>query len=236
MTFDNLVQQLRAAHGDALLGVMVYGSTAADVGASRGHNVLVVVRSLDVAALQAAGAIATAWHDAGNPAPLTLTEAEWQSSRDVFAIEHADIAERHRMLYAAHGFGPQPRTAVRDADIRRQLEYELLALTLGVRSGIAAAGRDPKAQRAMLAANASRAVALMRAILRLEHRTIPSAPEAVCREVESVTGVAAAPFEAAIAQRRGTDIPRAGLDVALSGFHGGLAALVAWVDARPTPD
>lgn len=236
MTFDNLVQQLRAAHGDALLGVLVYGSTASDAGATRGHNVLVVVRSLEMASLQAAGAIATAWHEAGNPAPLTLTEAEWKSSRDVFAIEHADIAERHRVLHAAHGFAPEPRSAVRDADIRRQLEYELLALALGVRSAIAAAGRDAKRQRAVLAANASRAAALMRAILRLERRAVPAAAEAVCREVDALTGVTAAPFEAALAQRRGTDVPRAGLASVLAGFHGGLAALVAWVDARPTAD
>jgi hypothetical protein len=236
MTIDNLVQQLRAAHGDALLGVLVYGSTATDPGATRGHSVLVVVRTLDVAALRAAGAIATAWHEAGNPAPLTLTEAEWKSSRDVFAIEHADIAERHRLLYAAHGFAPEPRAAVRDADIRRQVEYELLALTLGVRAAIAAAGRDAKAQRAVLAANASRATALMRAILRLERRPVPADAESVCREIEALTGTAAAPFVTALAQRRGHDVSRPDLDAALAGFHGGLAALVAWVDARPTSD
>lgn len=235
MTFDNLVQQLQAAHGDALLGVIVYGSTAADAAAARGHNVLVVVRSLDVRTMQAAGAIATAWHDAGHPAPLTLTEAEWKSSRDVFAIEHADIAERHRVLYAAHGFAPEPRSAVRDGDIRRQLEYELLALTLGVRSAIAAAGRDVKARRALLAANASRATALMRAILRLERRAFPPGADAVCREIASLAGVPAAPFEVALAQRRGEDVPRDELDATLSGFHDGLAALVAWVDSRRTP-
>ena len=34
----------------------------------------------------------------------TLTEAEWRSSVDVFAMEHADILQRHKILYAAPGF------------------------------------------------------------------------------------------------------------------------------------
>src|SRR5262245_40629611 len=50
-TLDQLVAQLKSAHGDALLGVLVYGSTAADASATRGHNVAVVVRALDVRAM-----------------------------------------------------------------------------------------------------------------------------------------------------------------------------------------
>ncbi len=236
MTLDNLVRQLQLAHGDALMGVLVYGSTAADTGSTRGHNVLVVVRTLDMRMLHAMGAVAAAWEEAGNPALLTLTHAEWKASRDVFAIEHSDIAERHRVLYSAHGFAPEPVSAIRDADLRNQLEYELLALTLGVRAAIVAAGRDAKDQRALLGAHAGRAVALMRAVLRLERRAVPGAAESVCREVEALTGVAAAPFVAAVAQRHGKAAPRPELSAAVAAFHDGLAALTAWVDARPAPD
>ncbi|HVZ50233.1 MAG TPA: hypothetical protein VG916_15725 [Gemmatimonadaceae bacterium] len=233
MTLDELVQQLRAAHGDALRGVVLYGSTVAADASARGHSVLVVVGGLDVRAMQAGGAIAQAWEDAGNPAPLTLTEPEWRSSVDVFAIEHADIAERHRVLYAAAGFAPVDRAAVQDADVRRQLEYELLALLLSVRSAIALAGRDAKAQRGILSANASRVAALLRAILRLERRPVPPDAADLCREVATIVGFDAQPFVAALRQRRGADVPKAGLEGTLGGFHAGLATLVAWVDARP---
>ena len=94
MTLDELVTQLKVAHGNALLGVVVYGSTATDTAAKGGHNVVVVVRTLDVRAMQAGGAIGRSWQEAGNAVPLTLTEAEWRSSVDVFAIEHADIADQ----------------------------------------------------------------------------------------------------------------------------------------------
>jgi hypothetical protein len=234
MTLDLLMQQLHAAHGDNLRGVVVYGSTAANSAAARGHNVLVVVRTLDMAGLQASGAIAQAWHEAGNPAPLTMTEAEWRSSRDVFAIEHADIAARHRVLHAADGFAIPAVGDVKPADLRHQLEYEVLSLTLGVRSAIAGAGRDARAQRAVLADNASRAVALLRAVLRMEQREVPADAEAVCAAAEGLTGVPAGAFVNALKQRAGNDIPKTDVGNAVGAFHESLAALVAWVDARPT--
>lgn len=233
MTLEQLVQQLRGAHGDALLGVVLYGSTVTDPHATRGHSVLVVVRTLDVRALQAGGAIARAWQEAGNAPPLTLTEPEWRSSVDVFAIEHADIAERNRVLYAAYGFTPVDRARISDADVRYQLEYELLALLLTVRAAITVVGRDVKRQREVLGGEASRAIALMRAVLRLERHAVPADTADVCREVAALAGFDAAPFVAALQQRRGVAVGKADAEATLAGFHSGLTTLVAWVDARP---
>lgn len=230
MTIDDLVTQLKAAHGDALLGVVIYGSTASDPQATRGHNVLVVVRALGVRAMQAGGAIAQAWIEAGNAVPLTLTAAEWASSADVFAIEHADIAERNRVAFAAAGFALADRATVRAADIRRQLEYELLALVLAVRAAIASVGPDVKQQRRILASQASRAVALMRAALRLARRDPTGDADAVCTRAAEVAGFDAAPFCAAVAQRRGTDVARAEVGATLEAFHAGLDRFLSWVD------
>ena len=224
MTLDELVTQLKAAHGDALLGVVLYGSTAADSGAAqtRGHNVLVVVRTLDVTAMHAV--------------PLTLTEAEWRSSVDVFAIEHADIAERHRVLHAAPGFGVADRSSIRDDDVRRQLEDEALALTLAVRSAITSVGRDTRDRRALLASQASRAVALLRAAVRLSGAVPAPDAEALCAQAATLAGFDAAPFVAALRQRRGTNkVPKGELDSVLDGFHTGLTRFVAYLDGRSTP-
>lgn len=233
MTLEQLVQQLRGAHGDALLGIVLYGSTATDPGAIRGHSVLVVVRGLDVRTMQAGGAIAQAWQEAGNAPPLTLTEAEWRSSVDVFAIEHADIAGRNRVLHAAPGFAPVGAAQVRDADVRHQLEYELLALLLTVRSAIAVVGRDAKGQREILRSEASRAVALMRAVLRLERRPVSTDAAEVCRDTAALAGFDAAPFVTALQARKGGTVGKGDLEATLAGFHAGLATLEAWVDARP---
>ena len=231
MTLDELVAQLKAAHGDSLLGVVVYGTTASKADAKSGHNVLIVVRSLDLTAMQAGGAIGRSWQEAGNSVPLTLTEVEWQSSVDVFAIEHADIAERSRVAYAADGFAISERAAIEESDVRRQLEYESLALVLSVRAGITATGRDVKGQRGLLAAHASRATALFRAGVRLAGMAPAADAEAVCAQAGSVAGFDPGPFVAALRQRRGTtDVLKGDLDSVLSGFHAGLMRFVAHVD------
>ena len=233
MTLEQLVDQLRQAHGDALHGVVVYGSTATRADAKSGHNVLVVVSNLGLTAMHASGAIGRAWQEAGNAVPLTLTDAEWRSSVDIFAIEHADIADRNRILFAAPDFDVTARGAVHDADIRRQLEYELLALVLAVRSGIVAAGTDVAARRGQLASHASQAQALIRAAVRLSG-TAPAADAAgVASQGAALGGFDAAPFVAAHRQRhREGDVPKAELDAVLTGFHGGLCALLAYVDSK----
>jgi hypothetical protein len=148
------------------------------------------------------------------------------------ALEHADIADRNRVLHAAHGFTVTPRDSIRDTDIRRQLEYELLAHLLGVRSAIAAAGQDVRAQREILGAHASQAVALMRAALRLAGQTPAADGEAVCAAIGSLAGFDAAPFVAALRQRHGQDVPKPTVAATLEGFHAGLGKLVAFVDSR----
>jgi hypothetical protein len=236
MTLDQLVTQLRAAHGDALLGILVYGSTAHDPAAKKGHNIAVVVRALDMAAMHADGAIARSWYEAGNPVPLVMTEAEWRSSVDVFAIEHADIADRHRVLFSSTGFAVTSRAAVKVSDIRRQLEYELLAQLLAVRAAIAAAGNDADPQREILSVQAGRAVAMMRATLRLSGHPVPDGGEGVCAAAAELAGFDAAPFLAALRQRHGeAKVAKGELGATLDAFHAGLSRLVAFVDALPTP-
>lgn len=229
MTQDEFVAQMQRAHGEALLGVVLYGSTAARP-AESGHNILVVVRTLGADALRASGAISRAWQAAGNAAPLLMTEREWRSSADVFAIEHADIAERHRVLFAADGFALGADGA--RGDVRRQLEYEVLALVLSVRTALAAADRDVKALRAVLGANVSRATALFRAGIRLAGEVPPGDAGAVCARAGEMAGFASAPFMVALDVRRGGKGPdRGGLEQAAQGVHDGLARFAAYVDA-----
>jgi hypothetical protein len=230
MTLDRLVEQVRAAHGDALLAVVLYGSTARRPEAARGHDVLVVVRTLDLQGLRASGAIGRSWGEAGNSVPLVMTEGEWRSSADVFAIEHADIADRHQILYAAPGFAIGARASIRDEDIRRQLEYESLALLLRVRAAAGDAGPDVRAMRAVLAAHGSSALALFRAALRLGGRSVGD-DDAVCGAAAEAAGFSAVPFVAAVALRRGTkDVPKDQLASVVDEFHRGLMAFVRHVD------
>src|SRR5438128_11906840 len=129
MTLDELVSQLRAAYGEALCSIVLYGSAAAGehIAKRSDYNVLVIVESLDAPRLTAASAAARAWAEAGNPAPLTLTSAEWRGSADIFPMEYADILERHKVLFGAPPFDG---ITVKATDLRLQLEQEAMGKVL----------------------------------------------------------------------------------------------------------
>jgi hypothetical protein len=235
MTLDGLVQQLRAAHGDALEAVVLYGSAARNSGTPSGAmDVLVVVRALADDALRAAGAATRSWMEAGNPAPLTFTSAEWKSSTDIFAIEHADILSAHRVL---HGTLATEGHEVKRADLRLQLEREVMGKLLQLRREMQARYGDAAGQRALLEAAHGTVFALFRAALRLtDGLTAPYLDsEVVARDVAGKAGFDAAPFLALVAHRRGTTkIAEKEAAAVLRGCHDGLERLAAWLDGVDT--
>lgn len=231
MTLDNLVEQLRTAHGDALEAVVLYGSAARQRGAPTGAmDVLVIVRTLADAALQAAGAATRAWMQAGHPAPLTLTSTEWRSSADVFAMEYADILSVHRAVYGTlHTEG----LTVSPHDLRLQLEREVMGKLIQLRREMQARHGDGAAQRALLEAAHGTVMAIFRAALRLTDGL--SAPyldsEQVARDVAAKAGFDAAPFVALVRHRRGAEkIADKEAAAVLRGCHDGLEKLGGWLD------
>jgi hypothetical protein len=231
MTLDNLVEQLRAAHGEALEAVVLYGSAARTQGTPTGAlDVLVIVRTLADGALGAAGAATRAWMQAGNPAPLTLTSVEWRSSADVFAMEYADILSAHRVL---HGALDTAGLAVSRQDLRLQLEREVMGKLIQLRREMQARHGDGAAQRALLEAAHGTVFAIFRAALRLTEGV--SAPyldsEQVAREVAAKAGFDAAPFLTLLAHRRGAaKIGDREAASVLRGCHDGLERLGGWLD------
>ncbi len=235
MTIDELVAQLRAAHGGALCAVVLYGSAAGgEHHASSDQNVLVVVRALSLDALGAAGSVARAWREAGNPVPLTLTDAEWRSSVDIFAMEHADILQRNRVLWAEPGYLPMDGVRVAPAHVRHQLEYEAMGMLLRLRGGILEAGNDGKKRMALLATSAGQVFVLFRALLRSIGEVPPDDNEALCRIAAAKAQFDPEPFVAVVAHRRGTaKLEKARAAGVLAGYHSGLERLVAYLDSLP---
>jgi len=229
MTLEDLVTQLRAAYGSALTAVVLYGSAATAEHFKRSdYNVLVLVESLDSAALAAASAVSRAWADAGNPAPLTLTVSEWRGSSDIFPMEYADILERHRVL-----FGTPPFDGIRVdlKDLRLQLEQEAMGKLIRLRQGVLASGNDAQRQVELLAASMSAIMVIFRAFLRL-HGEVPSKDSTtVAQAVARKAGFDEAPFVAVVRHTRG----EAKLDAAaaagvLDGYLRGMEKLVAYLD------
>jgi len=231
MTLDDLVKQLQAAHGDALEAVVLHGSAARHQDASAGAmDVLVVVRSLSDASMGAAGAATRAWMEAGNPAPLTLTSAEWKASGDIFAIEYADILSAHRVLYGALDTNG---ISVTRRDLRLELEREVVGKMLQLRRELMARHGQRAAERALLASAHGTIFALLRGTLRLaDGVTAPHADgDAVARDVAVRAGFDAAPFLALRAHRHGVQkIKDEDAHAVLRGCHDGLQKLAAYLD------
>lgn len=166
MKLDQLVDQLQRAYGEELRAVVLYGSAVAGehIGQRSNYNVLVIANSLPHSALRAASAVARAWHEAGNPAPLTFTMSEWKASADIFPMEYADILERHKVLY---GQPPFEGITVKPADLRLEVEQQTMGKLLHLRKESMAAGGDSKLQLALLEASLSTMMVLFRAVTRL---------------------------------------------------------------------
>lgn len=236
MTLDDLVSQLRAAYGDALSAVVLYGSAAGGEHHEKRSdmNILVIGKTLTVSAMRAAGAVARAWSEAGHPPPLTLTEAEWRSSVDVFAMEHADILHRHKLLYSAPPFDLKYGVTVSPRDLRLQLEYEALGLLLRFRSRVLTSDHDSARRLETLVSGTTQVLVLFRAIVRLRDDVPPADNEELCRLTASHAGFDPAPFIAVLGHWRGGKVLQAAtLDAVLEGYHAGLEQVVAYLDALP---
>ena len=202
MDLDTLVSRLRQAHGDNLVAVVVYGSSASERQPEkpRDVNVLVLVRSLTLAELEREGPVAQAWVKAGNPAPLTLTEDEWAESADIFPMEYADVLEHHRVL---HGELPTEDRIIDREHLRLQLEQQIMGKLIQLRQGAMAAAGRRGALVELLEASLSTFMVLFRATVRLHGQRPPFTNEELCQRVASLCGLDASPFVRVVRHKRG---------------------------------
>ncbi|HTR77905.1 MAG TPA: hypothetical protein VMH39_07330 [Gemmatimonadaceae bacterium] len=230
MALDDLTSQLRAAYGDDLVAIVLYGSVAAGTHIAKrsDHNVLVIAKRLGLDQLRASGAVARAWAEAGNPPPLTFTVEEWHDSSDIFPMEYADILDRHRVLY---GQPPFEGIAVRPADLRLQVEHEAMGKLLLLRQGILASGGDEGRLVSLLADSISTILVIFRACVRLQGASPQRDSDKVIDSVAGTVGFDPAPFHRALRQARGDDrIPKSEAIGVIDGYVTGMERLVAYVD------
>ena len=235
MTLDELVSQLRAAYGSALRSIVLYGSAAAGEHNPKrsDYNVLVIVDALDSARLTAASAASRAWAESGNPAPLTLTTAEWRGSADIFPMEYADILDRHRVLF---GDAPFADIHVDLKDLRLQLEQEAMGKLIKLRQGLLAAGNDGQRQLDLLTASASAIMIIFRAVLRMHGATPPTDNVALAEATSKQAGFNASPFARVVRHKRGeSPLKAADAPDVLSAYLRGMEQLVAYLDRYQAP-
>ena len=230
MTLDELVSQLRAAYGEALRSVVLYGSAAAGehIPKRSDYNVLVIADSLGAERLRAAAAVGAAWSASGSPPPMTLTLEEWRASSDIFAMEYADILERHKVLYGDPPFGG---ISVSRGDLRLQVEREAMGKLLQFRQGVLAAGNEGKKQLQLLEASLSTLMVIFRGVARLSGDAPSTDNEVLVATIAAKGAFDASPFTRVVRHVRGTEkLTHRDVEPVIAGYLDGLQRLVAYVD------
>jgi predicted nucleotidyltransferase len=127
-----LTGKLRAALGDRVVSVILYGSAARQEHHAKFSdlNILCVLREVSPRELADSEPVARWWRELGNPAPLLLTPEEVKTSTDCFPIEFHDMLESRRLLY---GDDVIAGLQVDRKYYRAQVEYQLRSHLLRLR-------------------------------------------------------------------------------------------------------
>jgi len=184
-TVEELAAALQGALGSRLVSILLFGSAARESGASA-MDTLVIVDTVDEALFALLEPLVAPWSKR-HPAPLILSEAEWRSSSDVFAIEYQDMREAHRVLA---GRDPWTGVTVQRADVRRQLEQELMGKLVRLRQAYAALRGDPKRLAEVVVRSWGGFLTMLRTVLRLAGRTPPTDAGALVRDAAQLVGFA----------------------------------------------
>ncbi len=190
---EKLETDLKLTLGQHLVSLVLYGSAArGDFSPGRSDvNLLVILDDASAATLRPIGPAVHGWVKAGHPPPLIFSQQGWHASTDVFPIEIEDMRQSHRVLW---GGDPFVGLETSPADLRPELEREVMGKLLQLRAEYVASGPHPKALGALLANSAATFFVLFRAVLRLRGTVPPTAPRDLVQATAAVVGFDAAAF------------------------------------------
>lgn len=176
--YDQLTADLKAALGNDLLGLGVFGSAAQGryrSGASD-INLLLLLADASHHRLKDLIPFCQKWAPAKVATPLVLTPDFLRTGRDVFPIEFLVMAAGHRHLFgqdALAGPPPEPRL------LRLQLERELRAKLVALRARLLAGGGQENALKGLVREALPAFTALFQALLYLRGGSFPLEPAGV---------------------------------------------------------
>jgi hypothetical protein len=184
-----LVEKLRKAHGEDLVCVLLYGSSAAP-GARDGDfsdlNVLCVLKEIAPRQLAQSHPVFTWWRQYEKAAPLLLSEREVDTSADCFAIEFHDMRSRRRVLY---GRDVIEGLKIGNGSYRAQVEYELRSKLVRLRQKAAGMLSDRKLLTRLLLDSVTTFLILTRHALLLHGVDAPHDRRAVLKLAQERFGI-----------------------------------------------
>jgi hypothetical protein len=193
-TLDQLIDNLREAHGENLASIVLYGSSAAgdQIESRSDHNLLIALNRITTQDLHAAHSAIRDWEKLGQPIPIYFTVAELQDAADVFPIEFHQMEQARKILF---GRDPFEFVQISPANLRHQTEYELRTKLIQLRRLYIPASASVARLSALMGESLASFAALFRAVLILLGEEPPVAKEDSVRAAVRSLGLDGTPFE-----------------------------------------
>ena len=191
---EQLIKDLRAAHGDNLASIVLYGSAAADGQVNRrsDHNLLIALTRITTNDLHAAHDALREWHKLGQPTPVYFTVAELQDAADVFPIEFLQMEKARKVLF---GHDPFEFVQISQANLRHQAEYDLRTSLIRLRRLYIPASASAERLSNLMSDSLASFAALFRAVLILRGQEPPVSKKESVNALVRLLNLDAAPVE-----------------------------------------
>src|SRR6266496_3227526 len=203
---NHLITDLRAAHGDNLASVVLYGSAAAGdhVELRSDYNLLISLLRITPEDLRLSQPPMREWQRLGHPLPVYFTVEELSDAADVFPIEFHQMANARVVL---HGQDPFEFIKFSDANLRHQTEYELRSKFIQLRRMYIPASISIEKLCDLMSDSLASFAALFRAVLILHGEEAPVAKPDCVRATVRRFELDADPFEKIFAFRASDYLP-----------------------------
>lgn len=230
-SLDQLVEQLRAAHGDNLASIVLYGSVPAGdhiVGGSD-HNLLIALNRITSVDLRSSQSAIRDWVKQNEPMPVYFTCEELQRAADVFPIEFLQMEKARKVLF---GRDPFEFVEISQSNLRHQTEYELRTKLTQLRRLYIPASTSAEKLSALLADSLASFAALFRAVLILHGKEAPVSKADTVRATAHLLNIEAEPFDRILELRSKTKpaVSEAELDKLFSSYMAQIERVIQAVD------
>lgn len=191
---NRLVDDLRAAYGENLASIVLYGSVAAGdhVELRSDHNLLIVLKRIALEDLRLSQTTIRDWLSLGQPMPVYFTVEELKRAADVFPIEFLQMEQARKVL---HGGDPFELVEISSANLRHQTEYELRTKLIQLRRLYIPASASAEKLAALMNDSLASFAALFRAVLILHGQEPPVGKAQSVRATVSLLKLDGSPFE-----------------------------------------
>ncbi len=191
---DRLVEDLRAAHGENLASIVLYGSVAAGdhLELRSDYNLLIALHRMALEDLRLSETAMRDWHSLGQPMPVYFTVKELKRAADVFPIEFLQMEKARKVLY---GRDPFEFVDISRANLRHQTEYELRTKLIQLRRLCIPASISVEKLSALMSDSLASFAALFRAVLILHGQEPPVSKADSVRATARLLALEVSPFE-----------------------------------------